>query len=452
MSRVSALLGILLASSTVATYAAEPLKVGVFDVDASPPVGSPLAYDPTKEVVQPLTCKGLVLIGDGKPVVLCAVDWIGIGNDGQTEFRTALADAVGTDPERVRVHTLHQHDAPVYDASVARMLKREGVDVGQVFDLAFTREVISRASAAAKQAAAGARTVSHLGLGEGRVEKVASNRRILGPDGKVQYVRYTACKDPKIRAYPEGTIDPMLKMISFWDGDQAIAVMTFYATHPQSYYRTGGANPDFPGMARDQREKATGIPHIHFNGAGGNIGAGKYNDGSHENRQILADRVAAGMALAWKDTKKQPVSASDLGWQSLDVALPPATNLDEKSLEATIQDPSAAPRARAGAARDLIWLRQSREGHTIDLSCLSLASARVLFMPGELFVEYQLAAQEMRPDLFVAMAAYGDYGPGYIGTEAAYPQGGYETGPGTSLVAPGVEKVLMDGMKRLLED
>ena len=34
--------------------AAEPaLKVGVFAVDASPAVGSPLAYDPTKEV----TCR-----------------------------------------------------------------------------------------------------------------------------------------------------------------------------------------------------------------------------------------------------------------------------------------------------------------------------------------------------------------------------------------------------------
>ena len=60
----------------------------------------------------------------------------------------------------------------------------------------------------------------------------------------------------------------------------------------------------------------------------------------------------------------------------------------------------------------------------------------MLHLPGELFVEYQLAAQKLRPDLFVAMAAYGDYGPGYIGTEVAYPQGGYETGPQASLVAP----------------
>jgi len=66
-----------------------------------------------------------------------------------------------------------------------------------------------------------------------------------------------------------------------------------------------------------------------------------------------------------------------------------------------------------------------------------------------LFVEYQLAAQKIRPGEFVAMAAYGDYGPGYIGTTIAYAQGGYETGI-VSRVAPTVEKVLTDAMRKLL--
>jgi hypothetical protein len=71
-------------------------------------------------------------------------------------------------------------------------------------------------------------------------------------------------------------------------------------------------------------------------------------------------------------------------------------------------------------------------------------------MPGELFVEYQLAAQALRPDDFVALAAYGDYGPGYIGVKSAYSQGGYETGP-VSRVAPEVEEVLTSAMRELLK-
>jgi hypothetical protein len=346
---------------------------------------------------------------------------------------------------------LHQHDAPHCDFSADRMLASYGIN-REVFDAASSREVLARAAKAVQVATAEAKPVTHLGLGQAKVEKVASNRRILGADGKVQYVRYTACADPIIRDKPEGTIDPMLKMISFWDHDKPVAALTYYATHPQSYYRTGEANPDFPGIARDQRQKATGLPHIHFDGAGGNIGAGKWNDGAHANRQVLADRVAEGMAQAWEATKKTPVTAADLKWETIPVALPVSSHLDEARLLATVQNKSAKVTERARAANDLIWLRRCQSGDTIDVSCLHLGNARILHLPGELFVEYQLAAQSMRPDLFVAMAAYGDYGPGYIGTEISYPQGGYETSPTASLVAPSVEKVLMATIKRLLRD
>jgi hypothetical protein len=103
------------------------------------------------------------------------------------------------------------------------------------------------------------------------------------------------------------------------------------------------------------------------------------------------------------------------------------------------------------AARDLAFCRRIHAGRRININCLKLGPARVLYLPGELFVEYQLAAQQMRPNDFVAMAAYGDCGPGYIGTQIAYSQGGYETGI-VSRTAPEVEQVLMDVMRKLLKD
>ena len=77
------------------------------------------------------------------------------------------------------------------------------------------------------------------------------------------------------------------------------------------------------------------------------------------------------------------------------------------------------PRAttdRSEAASNLAWLNRCQAGKQIELSCLKLGPAILVHMPGELFVEYQLAAQAMRPDVEVCLAAYGDYGPGYIGT------------------------------------
>ncbi len=426
------------------------VRVASFAIDASPPIGSPMAYNPTKGIQEPLSFKGIVLTGCGQPIVLCAVDWIGIGNEGQTVFKEQIAEAVGTSSHRVVVHTLHQHDAPRCDFSAEKLMSLYG-DSGVGFDPAFMRQVVKRAAVAVEEAMQKAEPVTGIGLGSGKVEKVASNRRILGPDGKVLYTRYTATRDPKIRAFPAGTIDPYLKMIVFYNQKKPLAVLTFYATHPQSYYRTGLANPDFPGMARNAREKKTGIPHIHFNGAGGNIGAGKWNDGSHENRQVLADRVEAGMKLAWENQRKYPVASTDFKWETEPVCLPVASHLVEEELLAKLKNKEIKASDRFYTAKHLAWLRRCQAGDKIDIGCLSIKNARVLFMPGELFVEYQLAAQKMREDLFVCMAAYGEYAPGYICTEIAYSQGGYESSNRASRVSKEVEKVLMDAMRKLLK-
>jgi hypothetical protein len=426
------------------------VKVATFDVDATPPLGSAMAYDPVKRLDElTLRCRGVVILGAGQPIVLCAVDWIGIANDGHDQFRETLAAAAGTTRERVAVHTLHQHDAPGCDFTAERLIRELGLkDFGR-FEGGFHREVMGRAAQAIKSALASAQPATHYGWGVARVKEVASNRRILGPDGKVRAVRYTATRDPALRAEPEGVIDPEVSLLSFWNGDRPIAVLSYYACHPQSYYRTGIPSPDFPGIARFVRGQA--VPealHVHFNGAGGNIGAGKYNDGSKENRLTLALRLAEGMKQAFAATEKHPLTSADVGWQTVPVKLPLAPHLQEENLIKELKTEPA--RGYVSKADQLAWVVRCKAGHAIDLACLRVGRCRVLHMPGELFVEYQLAAKKMRPDLHVALAAYGDYGPAYIGTTVAYAEGGYETSPRASNVAPEVEPILMDAMKLLL--
>jgi hypothetical protein len=426
------------------------VKVAVFDVDATPPVGTMMAYDRVIRVEElGLRCRGIVIMGSGDPLVLCAVDWIGIGNASHDAFRDRIAKAAGTTRERVAVHTLHQHDAPRSDFSAERLLHQIGVtDVG-LHEGAFAREVLARLDAAITAAIRSPTPITHVGHGSANVEKVASNRRILGPDGKVNATRYTTCRDPKLRAAPEGVIDPELTAITFWNEQELVTVLTYYACHPQSYYRTGVPSPDFPGIARFLRGQAVpNVLHLHFNGAGGNIGAGKYNDGNKENRLTLARRVAEGMKKATDSAGKAPLSASDVGWSVAPVSLPPAKHLKRSELEEKLAQ--WKPNDYWGSADELAWLNRCESGKKIELSCLRLGDIRIVHMPGELFVEYQLAAKAMRPDLNVAMAAYGDYGPGYIGTEIGYSQGGYETSPRASKVDKSCEKVLMDGMRTLL--
>lgn len=430
--------------------AAEPLRLATFDVDATPPVGNVMAYDPVVRVDElTLRCRGVVLLGAGEPIVLCAVDWIGIGNEAHDAFRDALAQAAGTTRSRVAVHTLHQHDAPAFDLGAERNLKEANLPPGR-WDSTFARAVMGRAADTLRASLTNALPVTHLGWGTAKVVEVASNRRIPGPDGRIRAVRYTATKDPALRAEPEGVIDPDVNLVSFWSTNRPVAVLSYYACHPQSYYRMGIPSPDFPGIARFVRGQA--VPealHVHFNGAGGNVGAGKYNDGSRENRMALALRLADGMKRAWEGTQKIPLSAADVKWRVERVALPPGQHLDEAKIRTELPKVKSVP--FLGPADVLAFLLRAKAGHQTEIPCLSLGDVRLLHLPGELFVEYQLAAKAMRPDLKVAMAAYGDYGPAYIGTARAYEEGGYETAPRSSNVAPEVEAVLMGAIKRLLE-
>ena len=455
LSSISSLLAIAPALCISAEATEQPLAVANFRTDATPPLGSPLCgggVAPAKTIIDPLSARGIVLLANGSPIVLCAVDWVGIGNGGGDVWRQSLADAAGTTVDRVCVHTVHQHDAPGCDFSVEELLAERGIG-GAMFHAEFARDTIQRAAEAVRNALAKPQTVTHLGIGRARVKRVASNRRVLGADGKVEHVRYSSCRNEDARAAPAGVIDPYVRNLSFWDGDNPIASITYYATHPQSFYGRGGVSTDFVGMARMIREATLpDVFHIHFNGAGGNVAAGKYNDGSPVNRLILARRLVEGMEAAWEAITKMPISADDVEWETRPVALPLRDHLvgSEENLIQTMDDADARPGSRVQAARNLVWIRRCNAGHQIDLACLRLGSAYVLHMPGELFVEYQRAAQKMRPDDTVCMVAYGDYAPGYIGTEIAYSQGGYETSR-VSRVAPEVENVLMTALRDLLK-
>jgi len=441
--------GSLVAAPNDVAVAQHP-RVGVFQIDASPPIGSPLAYDPCIGVEDPLSLRGIVILGSGDPIVLCAVDWIGIANEAHNDLRQRIAKAASTTVDRVAVHALHQHDAPRCDFTSAAILAHYG-SRSNAFDVPWARDVFARAADAVREAAAQAEPFNNIGIGSAEVVDVASNRRLLDQEGRFIATRYTACRDPKLREMPAGTIDSQLRSIVLYSGQRPIVVMTYYATHPQSYYRTGLANPDFPGYARDSRQSETSIPHIHFNGAGGNIGAGKWNDGSKENRLALAGRMSDAMRRAFESTSIQEVAANDIQWNAVSVALPPAAHLVEADLVKQLEESDTKAADGLGAATHLAWLRRCQMGDKIDIGCLQIGLASILHMPGELFVEYQLSAAAMRPDRFVTMAAYGDYGPGYIGTEVAYSQGGYETSDRASRVAPEVESVLVGAMVKLLD-
>src|SRR6266446_1407067 len=91
------------------------LHLAPFRFDVTPPLGHSLCggwIKPAEAVDDPLEAIGFVLLGVGKPIVICAVDWTGLLNEAHVAWRKALAEAAGTSPQRVAVQTVHQHNAP----------------------------------------------------------------------------------------------------------------------------------------------------------------------------------------------------------------------------------------------------------------------------------------------------------------------------------------------------
>ena len=101
------------------------------------------------------------------------------------------------------------------------------------------------------------------------------------------------------------------------------------------------------------------------------------------------------------------------------------------------------------AAMGLSWRKRADAGHRIQLPLLDLGAAQLLVLPGEAYVEYQLAAQRMRPDSFVLAAGYGEGATGYIPTEIHFEEKDPNLGD-WCWVAPGCEARLLEAIWQAL--
>jgi len=451
------------------------LRIATFETDATPPIGYEMGYSVVKSIGTPLQAKGVVITGAGKPIVMLAVDWGGVDGRARDEWHALLAKAAGTTPDRVTVHHLHQHDAPgagfhIYDERARHGLP-ERIPAGLPDKRQWARAVMENSAAALTRALRQAKPVTHVGLGKANAERIASNRRIMGTNGRVAMHRqstYTSAYPAEVaamlkvdadadghrlsilhpeeaQAAPEGLIDPAVRVISFWNGDRPLAALTYYATHPQVSFGKGIVTPDFVGLARERQQKETGVFQVHFNGAGGNITLGKYNDGSDRAREEFTGRMQDAMRRAWTATTRAALTPADVEWRATDISLPAKYGAFKDELRAVAADTARPSKDRIAAIGKYVRAQALEDGTT--LAALRLRQDYAVYLPGELFVEYQLGAQAIRPKNFVATASYGEQ-YAYIGTEKSYGEGGYEiTVSFTTLAA---EKVIMDGVRKLL--
>lgn len=398
------------------------LHVAHFECDVTPPLGHALmggGIANATSVVDRLYARGFIVLGAGDPLVFVSVEWCELRNDALAAWRQRIADAVNTSPRRVLISCVHVHDAPIADLTAERLL-RASESKASICDLVFHEAVIQRVAQSAAASMARRRRVTHVGLGEATVDRIASNRRYLLPDGKPSYDRMSATRNVLAREGEVGTIDPKLRTVSLWDGDKPVLALHAYATHPMSHYGKGAISADFPGLALKQVQSAIpGAFHLYASGCSGNVTAGKWNDGSPENRARLAERLGAAMAESCKQTERHALT--QCSFRNAPLRLAPRTG-DGFGVEELQQRLATDPKpfGRCLAALGLSWRHHAGLDNEIDVPVLTLGPAQVLLLPAESYVEFQLYAQSVNPNRYVLTCGYGECGPGYIPIERAW--------------------------------
>ncbi|MGZ0169019.1 MAG: carbohydrate-binding family 9-like protein [Planctomycetales bacterium] len=432
------------------SLADDKLQVATFSADITPPLGQPvgLGFIPIlKTAEHPLLARGILLKDSGVSCVICTLDWMEVHNESYDFLREAIGKAAGVPASNVALQSLHQHTAPAISTAALR-LQLEETSPRRIATAEYLLDVAKKIAAAIRDSQENWQNVTSIGTGKAKVERVASNRRLERADGSIQGRSSNTKKSPALRELDEGLIDPWVRTVSFESSDDAIAQLHYYASHPQSFYGDGRATYDVPGMIRERLETNGGAFQVYVTGCGGDVAYGKYNNGSLEARTELTARLQSGIEQSIASLTQHPVKP--MQWSVEPVRFPFRTDdaYSESASRSILRDPKASEAQTRKAAIALAWIERARSRRPVELSCLSIGEVQMLHLPGEPFVQFQLAAQKMRPDHFVCVAGYGDCGMGYIGGDRIFTdRGGYEqtysfAGPCEELFLSSIRKVL----------
>jgi hypothetical protein len=153
------------------------------------------------------------------------------------------------------------------------------------------------------------------------------------------------------------------------------------------------------------------------------------------------------MNAAWKATKTHALAR--VGYRTVPLRLEPRSDAGFSVAELRAKLKAPRPFTQCLAALGLSWRKRTDAGHRLDVPALDLGAAQVVLLPGESYLEFQLQAQQLRPDSFVMAIGYGECATGYVPTEKAVKE---RDGNLTDWcwVAPGAEKALTAALAKAL--
>lgn len=450
------------------------LKVGLSEVDLTPPVGTSLVgyFEDRKStgIHDRLVAQTILLESKSTRVAMMTTDLIALLPETVQAAKELIVNSVPVPPENVFIHTTHTHTGP---ATVSAF----GVEKDEEY-LGYLPKLLA---GSAREAFHNLQPAS-VGFGCGSEGDVSFNRRYLMKDGTVRTNpgvgdKWDAAQgkgNPDI-VRPTGPIDPEVGVMRIdSESGEPLALLINYACHDDT---VGGElmSADYPGVIRDVVRRVCGprVMPCFFNGACGNLNhvnfqALNLKQGYFAHTRWMGTIIGAEVVRVAEKIETQPVTALSTASTILDIPIRKPSEeeltfarhlveLGPEGLNDAEQEELERRTNRFGNER--LWAREAvlmakvaKETETVPVGVVRVGDAGLAFLPGEAFVEFGLKIKSESPFKPTFVVELTNSGLGYIPTQQAFAEGtGYEERfARSSFLAPEAGDLLSDEALGLL--
>ena len=459
---------------------ATTLRVGMAEVDITPPVGFPMAgyyHERLAEgTIDSLKAKAIVFREGDTSGALVVCDLIGIATDLSREVRRQASEKTGIPASNIVIAATHSHTAPDYMKELWLYL---GKEKQEPLRAEYIEKLISGPVDAIVRADQDA---GNFTLATGAALQpipVAFNRRFVMRDGSVQ--TWQALSNPNV-VRAAGPIDPRIELLAVRNTDdgKVRGVLSNFALHLDT---VGGMrwSADYPFFIERTLRENYGADVISIFGTGccGDINHSDPSTPTRNKVDFIGESI--GTSICQQFETLSPLKNSRLHVMSQRVELP-LEDVTQPEVERAIEIVSLAKQGGkvafldhvtsykqlildqflhsqpfAETSRHITWgLSRSLAGIgeklPVDVTVMTIGDdLAIVTLPGEVFVELGLAIKQASPfrttiiiELSNAVETI------YVPHRAAYAGGSYEVT--NSALQPGGGEMLVEAAIKLLRE
>ncbi|MCF8566823.1 neutral/alkaline non-lysosomal ceramidase N-terminal domain-containing protein [Alicyclobacillus tolerans] len=440
------------------------LRAGSTSVDITPPLGVPIGGNVRQDkaargVHDPLQANILVVESQSGRVVLIGLDLLGVTKELVDSLRAEIDRRCGIDKSRVMVWATHTHSGPDITSKYSPLDE----STSEPRD-AWLQRLPGLLASGVEEAAQSTRVV-HLRVGSTNVNGLSFNRRLLMQDGKV-HMNWEGV-DPSQVVEELGPVDPELWVAGLVDdAGEAVAVIVHFTLHPailvgQDWLFSRDYVHDLTVAVQGHLDR--NVPVLFANGALGNINHIDYRKGDAQGRgfaeakrigETLGHQVVS-LVQSWKVSPDEDIRVAS-GHEVLKrrPLTPSMVQEARELLEASsfiIPSQLDGVPPQAYAVMILKMSQYYQDWIEVEVSAFKLGPLVWVFVPGEVFVEFGLQLRKHCSSHVVRVVSLAGDSIGYLPTQTAFEQGGYEPTFGTSTVLPGEVERLFSNLEKLVD-